>query len=95
MKTLDVKKATAPLAQYVRGVKKEPVIVTAHGKPVAVLVYITNADLERATLSTHPKFLAILKHSLARLKAEGGISSEEMRRRLGVKVKGRHNGRSS
>jgi len=85
MKTLDVEKATAPLAQYVRGVKKEPVIVTAHGKPVAVLVYIASADVERATLSTHPKLLAILKHSLARLKAEGGISSREMRRRLGMK----------
>ena len=85
MKTLDVEKATAPLAQYVRGVKKEPVIVTAHGKPVAVLVHITNADRERATLSTHPKLLTILKHSLARLKAEGGISSAEMRRRLGLK----------
>ena len=85
MKTLDVEKATAPLAQYVRGVKKEPVLVTARGKPVAVLVYITNTDLERATLSTHPKLLAILKRSLARLKAEGGISSTEMRRRLGMK----------
>ena len=93
MKTLDVGKATAPLAQYVRGVKKEPVIVTAHGKPVAVLVYITNADLETAMLSTHPKFLAILEESLARLQAEGGISSEEMRRRFGLKHPSRRNGK--
>lgn len=93
MKTLDVGKATESLARYVRGVKKEPVIVTAHGKPVAALVYITSADLERTTLSTHPRFLAILKRSLAQLRAGKGIPAEEMRRQLGLKVKARHNGR--
>jgi len=91
MKTLELGKATAPLAQYVRGVKKEPVIVTAQGKPVAALIYITGDDLESATLSTHPQFLAILEESLARLRAEGGISSDEMRRRLGLKQKARGN----
>ena len=85
MKTLELGKATAPLAQYIRGMKKESVIVTAHGKPVAALIYIRGDDLETATLSTHPKFLAILEESLARLKAEGGLSSDEMRRRLGLK----------
>ena len=93
MKTLELGKATAPLAQYVRGIKKGPVIVTARGKPVAALIYITGDDLESAALSTHPKFLAILEESLARLQAEGGISSEEMRRRLGVRPKTRRNGR--
>ena len=93
MKTLELGKATAPLAQYIRGIKKEPVIVTARGKPVAALIYITGDDLETATLSTHPKFLAILEESLARLKAEGGISSEEMRRRLGLPRGKRRNGK--
>ena len=93
MKTLELGKATAPLAQYVRGIKKGPVIVTARGKPVAALIYITGDDLESAALSTHPKFLAMLEESLARLRAEGGISSEEMRRRLGLKHPSRRNGK--
>ena len=92
-KTLELGKATAPLAQYVRGVKKEPVIVTVQGKPVAALIYITGDDMESAALSTHPKFLAMLEESLARLRAEGGISSGEMRRRLGLRPKPRSNGR--
>ena len=49
----------------------------------------SNADSESVTLSTHPKFLAILERSLARLKTEGGIPAEEMRRRLGLKAKTR------
>ena len=85
MKTLEMTKATAPLAEYARDVSKEPVIITVGGKPVAALVSVENADLETVTLSTHPQFIALIERSWARQKAEGGISSEEMRRRLGVK----------
>jgi len=82
---LEMAKATAPLAEYARDVNKEPVILTADGKPVAALVSIENADLETATLSTHPQFIALIERSRARQKAEGGISSAEMRRRLELK----------
>jgi prevent-host-death family protein len=84
MKTLEMAQATAPLAEYVRDVTREPVIVTVHGKPIAALVSVENADLETITLSTHPQFIALIERSRARQKAEGGISSEEMRRRLGI-----------
>jgi prevent-host-death family protein len=84
MKTLELKTATASLAEYAKDVATEPVILTVDGKPVAALVPIENADLETVTLSTHPKFLALIERSRARQKAEGGISSEEMRRRLGL-----------
>jgi uncharacterized protein (DUF433 family) len=46
---------------------------------------IENADMETISLSTNPKFLAIIERSQARQEAEGGISSDEMRRRLGLK----------
>jgi hypothetical protein len=42
-------------------------------------------DSETTILSAHPRFLAITERSRARQKAEGGISSDEMRRRLGLK----------
>ncbi len=85
MKKLELAKATAPLAKYARDVKREPVILTAGGKPVAALVPIENADLETVTLSTNPEFLALIERSRARQKAEGGIPSKEMRRRLARK----------
>jgi len=84
MKTLEVDKATAPLAEYVRDVNREPVILTVDGQPVAALVPVDNTDLETATLSTHPGFLALIERSRARQESEGGISGEEMRRRLGL-----------
>lgn len=89
MKTLEISKATAPLAEYAQSVSKEPIVLTVGGKPVAALVAIENTDLETAMLSTHPQFLALIERSRARQKAEGGISSAEMRRRLGLKKNAR------
>lgn len=85
MKTVEMAKATASLAEYAREVGKEPIIVTVKGKPTAALVSIENADVETVTLSTNPQFIALIERSRARQKAEGGISSAEMRRRLGLK----------
>jgi prevent-host-death family protein len=59
MKTVEISKATAPLAEYAREVDKKPVILTAGGRPVAALVSIENADLETVTLSTAPQFIAL------------------------------------
>jgi prevent-host-death family protein len=89
MRIIEKTEATAPLGEYTVGVKKEPVIVTRKGKPIAALVSIENADLETVSLSTNRKFLALIERSRTRQGAEGGISSDEMRRRLGVKKAGR------
>jgi prevent-host-death family protein len=83
MKAIEMAEATAALAEYARQVAVEPVIVTVGGRPVAALVAIENADLETVSLSTNPDFLALIERSRARQQEEGGISSEEMRRRLG------------
>ncbi len=84
MKTVDVAKATASLADYAKEAKRGPVIVTSRGKPVAALVAIEDGDIEAVSLSTNPTFLTILKRSRARLEKEGGIPIEEVRRKLGL-----------
>ena len=90
MKTVEVSKATLPLSDYTKKVKKEPVIITEEGRPVAVLVSIPNADIETVSLSNNPKFIALIERSRARQKSEGGILSEEMRRRLEKPKKSAH-----
>jgi len=85
MKALGIKQATAPLAEYVRTVGEGPVIVSVKGKPVAALVSLENADWETVRLSNHPEFLALIQRSRRRQKKEGGISSNELRRRLGIR----------
>jgi prevent-host-death family protein len=85
MRVIEKTKATAPLAAYANKVKKEPLIVTRKGKPIAALVPIENADLETVSLSTNRKFLELIERSRARQRVEGGISSAEIRQKLGVK----------
>ena len=80
MKVIDITEATNSLAKYAQEVTEEPVIITIGGKPVTVA--IENADLETVSLSTNPKFIDLIERSRARLRAEGDISPEEMRRRL-------------
>ena len=93
MKTLELRKATAPLNEYVRHMGKGPVVFTAQHKPIAALILVKDTDLEDVLLSTNPKFMAMIERSRARHQAEGGISSHEMRRRLGLRPKPRGNGR--
>jgi len=85
MKLVEISKATTSLGDYARRLRKRPVVVTRKGKPVAALVPIENADLETISLSTNPKFLAIIERSRRRARTEGEIGEKEMRRRLGLR----------
>lgn len=89
MTTLEMGKATAPLKQYARHVKKNPMVLTVRGRPVAALVALENADWETVALSTNPEFLALIERSRQRQGREGGISPAEIRRRLGLVKPGR------
>ena len=76
--------ATAPLAEYTADLDKEPVVITSSGKPIAALVSLDNMDLETVSLSINPKFLELIERSRSRHREQGGISSDEMRRKLGL-----------
>ena len=84
MKTIEQAEAKASLAEYAGQAATEPMVITVDGKPIAALIALENVDLETIALSTNPEFLTLIERSRARQKAEGGISSAEMRRRLGI-----------
>ncbi len=83
MKTVEKQDATRTLADYTAEIQSGPVVVTDHGRPVAALVPIENADLETVALSTNRQFLDLIERSRSRVQAEGGVSSEAMRKRFG------------
>lgn len=84
MKIVDITEANASLADYTESLSGEPVIITNNGEPIAALVNLENVDLETVSLSSNPKFIEMIERSRARRRFEGGISSTEMRRRLGL-----------
>ena len=82
MKVLKKEEATRTLADYASEIQDGPVVVTDQGQPVAALVPIENADLETVSLSTNRQFLDLIERSRSRVRDEGAVSSEEMRRRF-------------
>lgn len=84
LRVIKMNEATQALAKYAQEVSSGPIIVTENGKPIAAVISLENIDAETISLSTNPQFLALIEQSRARLKAEGGVSSEDMRRRLGL-----------
>src|SRR5207302_8227270 len=74
MKIVSVADVKARLSAYLKESQAGPVIVTRNGKPVAVLLAVTDEDeLERLVLAHSPKFRAILEKSRRQIEETGGI----------------------
>ena len=82
MKTIEIDEARDSLGKYSEHAEDFPLVVTDHGQPVAALVAVPNADLETVALGTNPGFIALIERFRQRQASEGGISSQEMRKRL-------------
>lgn len=77
MKIASVADVKARFSAYVKESLEGPVIVTRNGKPVAVLVAVTDEDdLERLVLAHSPKFQAILEASRREIDATGGTAHD-------------------
>jgi hypothetical protein len=83
MRTIDVADATESLSQYARKGLKEALVVTRRGKPLLILTPIKQDDWESLALANNPKFRTIIERS--RQSQEPRVSTEEVRRRLGLK----------
>jgi len=68
---------------YAKDARHETLVLTVKGKPVLALMALSpDTDLENLVVTTHPKFQAIMARSQARYEAEGGLSTEQVRRHL-------------
>ena len=78
MKIAPVAELKAQFSAYLRKSTEGPVVVTRHGKPVAVLLSIEDEEeLERLVLAYTPKFQGILEAARAQIRETGGIAHEE------------------
>jgi prevent-host-death family protein len=78
MKIAPVAEIKAQFSAYLRSIADGPVVVTRHGRPVAVLLSIENEEeLERLVLAYTPRFQGILEAAREQIRETGGIAHEE------------------
>lgn len=101
MKIASIADVKAHLSTYLKESQEGPVIVTRNGKPVAVLLAVTDEDeLERLVLAHSPKFQAIVERSRRQIEETGGIPHDEFWRQVKAESdenisKGKRDGRRS
>ncbi|MCE7982463.1 MAG: hypothetical protein DYG89_14825 [Caldilinea sp. CFX5] len=90
---LPMMKDLTSLAQFDHIIEEEErVTLTLNGQPIAILDTLAplvlfgedTIDLEALAMSTDPTFLALIDQSRQHHEAKGGISSADMRQRLGI-----------
>ena len=78
MKIAPVAEIKARFSSYLKQSERGPVIVTKNGRPVAVLVSVTDEDeLERLVLAYTPRFRRLLDAAEKRINKEGGIRNQD------------------
>ena len=78
MKIAPVAEVKAQFSAYLRASVKGPIVVTRHGKPVAVLLSVEDEEeLDRLMLAYTPKFRMILDTAREQIREGRGIKHEE------------------
>ena len=83
MRIAPVAEIKAQFSSYLKEAAGGPVIVTKNGKPIAVLLGITDEEeIERLLLAYSPTFQAMLNAAEDRIRLTGGVPHDEFWKRL-------------
>ena len=79
MKIASVAEVKAKFSGYLRSASEQgPIIVTKNGKPIAMLLSITDEDeIERMLLAYSPKFQSILEVAEQQIREGKGMAHED------------------
>ena len=78
MKIAPVADVKAHFSSYLKSSAEGQIVVTRHGRPVAVLLSIEDEDeLERLVLAYTPRFRGILEAARQQIRETGGLRHEE------------------
>lgn len=83
MRSIELSEVAA-LVPLLENGDQEPLFLTRNGETVAAIVPACEDDVESLLLSINPQFRAILERSQQRLESQGGLTSDQVRERLGL-----------
>ena len=73
----------AKFSGYLKASEKGPVVVTKNGKPIAILLSITDeAEIERMLLAYSPKFQSLLDIAEQQIREGKGLKHEDFWREV-------------
>ena len=82
MKTLDLRNASKPLADYTAELDSESIVITSNEKPVAALVSLKGMDRESVALSLSPEFAKIIGRARSEAKRGKVVSLHQIKQEL-------------
>ena len=82
MKTLELRDASKPLADYTAELDSESIVITSNEKPVAALVSLKGMDRESVALSLSPDFARIIRRARSEAKRGRVLSLDEVKKGL-------------
>ncbi len=85
MKVAPLAEVKTQLSSYIERAQQERLLITRHGRPVALLIGVEGESLEDLLTAADPEFWRMIA---ARRAAGATVSAEEVRRRLGMAPRG-------
>ena len=84
MKFLNMRDLRLKTPSVMKGVEKgEKYVITNHGKPQAVLLHLTEDEIEDLVFK-QPEFMDQIEESRKEYRKKGGVSLSEARKKLGL-----------
>ncbi|MBI4563349.1 MAG: type II toxin-antitoxin system Phd/YefM family antitoxin [Planctomycetes bacterium] len=88
MKFATVREAKSRFSEMIRlAAKGKRVLVTSHGKPVAMIQGMTEDEIEDYVISTHPALRASIEQASRDVRRGRGIPAEKVLRQLEAKAR--------
>ena|SRR5437773_942197 len=82
MKTLELRNASKPLADYAAELDSESLVITLNEKPVAALISLKGADRESLALGLSPDFAKIIRRARSEAKRGKVFSLDQIKAEL-------------
>jgi len=82
MRFAGIKELKHKTMDILKQAEKEDIIVTAYGKPKAILHHITEDDLADYLIENDPAFKERVEEAYAEYQAHGGMTADDMIKRL-------------
>jgi antitoxin (DNA-binding transcriptional repressor) of toxin-antitoxin stability system len=82
MRFAGVKELKQKTMDLLKESEKGDIIITAYGKPAAVLHYVTQEDVEDFLIENDPGFRSKIEEAYAEYLKLGGLAAEDLLRRL-------------